>query len=302
MKRHAFAGIFAAAVLTAGATLSAQQGVVAAPQPAPGQPPVPGFQQMQFPQYPAADANEVRNQLHDLLRMYPPALSQVLRADPSLAARQDYLTPYPQLNLFLQQHPEVLRTPEFYFGSVNWEYRERREPLPPEVEALGVLLGGMGGALGVAAVLGVLTWLVRATINHRRWVRSSRIQTEVHAKIMDRMTTNEELLAYVQSPAGRRFLESAPPPEAAPAQTSAPVGPIIWAMMAGIVLATAGIGFRYSAGTLDSDASQAFNVVGVIILALGVGFILSSLMAYLVSSRLGLFPQRPSTDPSSDHA
>jgi hypothetical protein len=195
-----------------------------------------------------------------------------------------------------------VRNPEFYFGGFNYYERNRREPLPVEVEALGVLLGGLGGFLGVAAFIGVLTWLVRAIVQHRRWLRNSRIQTEVHAKIMDRLTTNEELMAYIQSPAGRRFLEQAPAPEAAQAPSGAPVGPIIWSMMAGIVLATAGTGFRYSSNWISSEANQAFNVVGVIILALGVGFILSSVMAYLVSSRLGLFPKAPSRDVSSDNA
>ena len=167
--------------------------------------------------------------------------------------------------------------------------------MSPEIEALGVLLGGMAGFLGFAAFFSVVVWLIRAVIQHRRWLRQSKVQSEVHTKLMDRMTTNDELLAYIQSPAGRRFLESAPPQEAeSPRLGGAPVGPIIWSMMAGIVLATVGIGFRLAAQSVSNEAQQAFTVVGVIILALGAGFIISSVMAYLVSNRLGLFPQRPS--------
>ncbi len=73
-------------------------------------------------------------------------------------------------------------------------------------------------------------------------------------------------------------------------------------MMAGIVFATVGVGFRLAAGSVTDQAQQAFTVVGVIILALGAGFILSSIMAYLVSARLGLFPQPPVTDSSSGNA
>ena len=195
-----------------------------------------------------------------------------------------------------------MRNAPFYFGGYNYYESRRREPLPPEVEALGVLLGGMGGFLGVAAFIGLLTWLVRAIIQHRRWLRLSKVQAEVHSKIMDRLTTNEELLAYVQSPAGRRFLESAPIHADDSPRQGAPIGPIIWSMMAGIVFAMAGLGFRYSAQWMTNEANQAFTVVGVVILALGAGFILSAVMAYLVSSRLGLFPQRPSPGVSSDNA
>ena len=38
------------------------------------------------------------------------------------------------------------------------------------------------------------------------------MQYQVHNKLLDRFTSNEDLLAYVQTPAGRRFLESAPIP------------------------------------------------------------------------------------------
>lgn len=300
MHRHAFAAVFAAALTCAAASASAQAQFIQAPGgPETAQTQVP-LQQLPFQQ---SNADQVRDQLQDILRMYPPQVGQVLRYDPSLMAQPNYLAPYPQLTLFLQQHPEVVRNPQFYFGGYDYYERNRREPLPVEVEALGVLLGGLGGFLGVAAFIGVLAWLVRAVVQHRRWLRNSRIQTEVHAKIMDRLTTNEELMAYIQSPAGRRFLESAPPAEAQQAPSGAPIGPIIWSMMAGIVLATAGSGFRYSSGSVTGEASQAFNVVGIIILALGAGFILSSVMAYLVSSRLGLFPARsPRPDVSSDNA
>lgn len=295
--------MFAAAALTAaGATLSAQGFATLSAQQAPNAPAPAPVQQVQIPIYQTADAGQVREQLQEILRAYPPSVGEVLRHDPSLMDRADYLTPYPQLTLFLQQHPEVSRNPQFYFGGYNYyENNRRREPLPVEVEALGVLLGGLGGFLGVAAFIGVLTWLVKSLVTHRRWLRASRVQAEVHAKIMDRMTNNEELLAYIQSPAGRRFLESTPLPEAE-TRTGAPIGPIIWSMMAGIVLATAGLGFRYSSSWISSEANQAFNVVGIIIVALGAGFILSAVMAYLVSSRLGLFPQRPSPDPGSDNA
>jgi len=309
MKQLAFAAVFAAGLTAAASvTLSAQQ---PPPVPAPAaqapaaQAPVqlpPGYA---VPIYQGGmDANSIRDSLQEILRQYPPAVGEVLRRDPSLLERPDYIAPYPQLVLFLQQHPEVSRNAQFYFGGYDYyDNNRRREPLAPEIEALGVLLGGMAGFLGVSAFIGVLTWLVRAIIQHRRWLRLSKVQAEVHSKIMDRMTTNEELLAYVQSPAGRRFLESAPiHTDSDSPRQGAPVGPIIWSMMAGIVFAMAGIGFRYSAQWVTNEANQAFTVVGVVILALGAGFILSAMMAYLVSSRLGLFPQRPAADVRSDNA
>lgn len=283
MRQRALATI--AAVLLTTAALAAQPAppAPALPPAAPGAPPA----LYQAP----VDAQTTRDQLQEILQQYPPAVGEILRRDHSLLARQDYMAPYPQLVAFLQQHPEVVRNPTFFFG--NYDYYERREPRSPELEALDGLLGGIAGLLAFGTFIGITAWLVRAVIQHRRWLRLSKVQTDVHTKLMDRMTTNEELLAYIQSPAGRRFLESAPiQQEQDSPRAGAPVGPIIWSMMAGIVLATVGVGFRFAANSVATEAQQAFTVVGVILLALGVGFMIAAAMAYLVSSRLGLFPAR----------
>jgi heme/copper-type cytochrome/quinol oxidase subunit 3 len=293
MRQRALA-TFAAVLLTT-AALAAQPAAPAPPVP-PGAAPAPAAPVFQVP----TDANETRDQLQELLRQYPPAVGEVLRRDPSLLSRPDYIAPYPQLVAYLQQHPEILRNPTYFFGGYDY-YEQRRTPMSPEVEALGVLLGGLGGFLGFGAFFAILVWLVRAVIQHRRWLRQSKVQSDVHTKLMDRMTTNEELLAYIQSPAGRRFLESAPMQQEpdSPRMGAAPVGPIIWSMMAGIVLATVGVGFRFAANSVTNEAQQAFTVVGVILLALGAGFVVASVMAYLVSSRLGLFPARAATPDAS---
>jgi hypothetical protein len=51
------------------------------------------------------------------------------------------------------------------------------------------------------------------------------VQVEMHGKLLDRLTTNEDLLAYAQSPAGSRFLESTPISLEAESARSAPVRP-----------------------------------------------------------------------------
>lgn len=280
-----------AATLLTTAALAAQPASTVPAQP-PAAPGVPGAI---VPLYQApVDAHTTREQLQEILRQYPPAVGEVLRRDHSLLARADYIAPYPQLVAFIQQHPEVIRNPTFFFG--NYDSYERRQPMSPEMEVLDGMLEGMAAFLGIGLFIGVVAWLVRAVIQHRKWLRQSKIQTEVHLKLMDRLTTNEELLVYIQSPAGKRFLESAPmQPESESPRLGAPVGPIIWSVMAGIVLATVGAGFRVAASSVTEDAQRAFSVIGVILLSLGTGFMLASLMAYLVSARLGLFP-RPATD------
>ena len=65
-------------------------------------------------------------------------------------------------------------------------------------------------AAGFGMAIGVLVWLIRTIIDYRRWNRLSKVQTDVHTKLLDRFTANNDLLAYIQSPAGSKFLESSP--------------------------------------------------------------------------------------------
>jgi hypothetical protein len=243
------------------------------------------------------NADDTREDLRRLLQLYPQSVGEILRRDPSLMTRADYMASYPRIAEFIAQHPEIPRNVEFYFeGYGAWQ----RTPVNASIEALSVLLGALAGIFVFIIVISVMIWLVRAFIQHRRWLKTSQIQTEVHTKLMERMHNNEELLTYIQSPAGRRFLESAPVrPEVETPQLSAPVGSIIWSLMAGVVLTTVGVGLRYSANFIVDEAHQAFVVVGVIVLSLGLGFILAAVMAYVLSSRLGLFPQRPTPESQS---
>ena len=272
--------IAAAMVLTTGLLAAQERPVPPAPQP------VPVFQE-------SADARGTREQLMRLLRQHPPAVGEVLQRDPSLLSRADYLSPYPVLWAFLQKHPEIARNPSYFLG--NFEYYEPR-PQDRSLEMFQVILAGTGVAAGVSAFLGVFVWVVRSIIDHRRWLRLSRTQAEVHTKLLDRLTTNEDLLAYIQSPAGRRFLESAPITlDQEPRVTGAPVSRIIWSLQAGLVLAALGSGFWFVQRNVSEDAAEGFFIIGVLAVALGVGFTASAVLADVVSSRLGLVPRPQSS-------
>jgi hypothetical protein len=269
----------AAALLTALLSSSPTQAQVPVARPA--QPPAGGVI-LEDPD----NAHEIRMQLQRLLRQYPPAVGEVLMRDPSLLDRADYLTPYPALVAFLTKHPEISRNPGFFFGT--FQFREQ-DPKERAFEMLGIMLGGLAALAGFAAFMALLVWSIRAVIDHRRWLRLSRVQTEVHSKLMDRMTTNDDLLAYMQSPAGRRFLESTPIAiDGEARQVSAPLGRILWSLQAGIVLVALGIGFWFAQRNVLEEVAEGFYVLGVVAIALGAGFAVSGLAAYFISARLGL--------------
>lgn len=234
-----------------------------------------------------ANAQQVRMELqHMLITQYPPSLRTVLQADPSLLTNEAYLAPYPKLREFLGAHPEVARDPRFFLGSGS----QSRTPQDRAIDLLQELMIGVMVLTGVLTGLFLLVSLVRQAIGHRRWVRQSRIQMEVHTKILDRMQSNEDLLAYIQTPAGQRFLQSGPSPIEEPAMRAvgAPFGRILWAVQAGVMLIALGIGAWLIQRNAMAELAPMLNAIGIIASALGVGAMVAAGASYLLSVRLGL--------------
>jgi hypothetical protein len=241
------------------------------------------------------NAEQVRDQWRELLDRHPPSLAGVMRLDPTLLTNADYLAPYQDLAGFLAQHPEIAHNPAFYVGTANeggWE----RDPRALSYRMWENILQGFFIASMFLTVTGVLVWLVRTIVDYRRWLRLTKVQTETHTKLLDRLTSQDDLLAYMQTPAGRRFLESAPitlDPASRP--LGAPLSRVLWSVQAGVVLALGGLGVLFISRTAVAEVEQGLRAIGILALALGAGFMLSAVVAYLLSSRLGLFDQRPAS-------
>jgi hypothetical protein len=240
-----------------------------------------------------ANADDVRSHLDDVLRQYPPSLARVLALDPTLLDNDGYLQSYPELAAFLVAHPEVKHNPGFYLASYETNFRNggapyRQTPQDHAIEMWDRALQGFTIGTVILVIAGGLFWLLRSLIEHRRWSRLSKIQTDVHNKLLDRFTSNEDLLAYIQTPAGRKFLESAPIALDSPRSISAPVGRILWSAQAGAVLTVLGLGFEVVAKTTIEELAGPVAAMGAVIIALGVGFLVSALLAYLLSRRFGL--------------
>ena len=238
------------------------------------------------------DASETREEFEGILKRLPPSVGRVLRLDPSLLRNQAYLAPYPALGNFLQQHPEVVNNPGYYLENVRIELWFPPSPRDRQSDAVSLWQNTIEGFTILVVMLvvtsGVL-WIIKSVLEWRRWTRTSRVQAEVHNKLMDRFTANEDLLAYIQTPAGQKFLESAPLPLETPARPmGAPYTRILWSMQAGVVFAAAGVGLLYVSAHVIQEVSQVMFAVGVLALAVGAGFVVSAAASFLLSQRLGL--------------
>jgi hypothetical protein len=233
----------------------------------------------------------------------------VLRLDPSLLTSPTYLEPYPALAEFLDQHPEVAHNPGFFIPDFRQFQGDRNDPKMAIVRTIEESLAGLALLIGFLTVIGTIAWLLRTLIEHRRWLRVSKTHTDTHTKLLDRLTSNEDLMAYMQSSAGRRFLEAAPIPlGAGPRALSAPLGRILWSAQLGFVVAFAGAGViiasrRFAVNPTFSEIELPLFVIGATAVAIGVGFIVSAGVAYGLSHRLGLLNPTSTTtadvEPSS---
>jgi len=242
----------------------------------------------QAPEVTIQDAQQTRGELNDLLQKYPPAVGRVLAIDPSLLGNGPYLEPYPALKSFLDAHPEISRNPSFYLA----DHEPRSRANDPTAEMWRQTMGDLTGFIAGGMAIGMVVWLMRTFVDYKRWSRMARVQTEAHTKLLDRFTANEDLLRYIQSPAGAKFLESAPIPlDSGPRTVGAPMGRILWSVQGGVVMIAGGIGLEIIA-TRATDSAQPLMALGALALSLGVGFVASAAISFVLSRRLGLIEPR----------
>jgi hypothetical protein len=250
------------------------------------------------------DVADLQDQLLQLLRVTP-TLAEVVAHDPSLLSNTDYVKRNnPQLASFLEAHPEIAENPDFYlFNNLH------TEPGPPAQTLERKLWPGMSDrpSSGVAkdliddgipflvflCILAALLWLVHVLLENRRWNRIFKLQTDVHGKLIERFGTSQEVLTYMSTEAGKRFLEATPiavgiePSQPMPS----PVARVLTPLQIGIVMTLLGIGLislRHSV----PDGEAPLLVLGTVILMPGLGFIISAGVTWVLGRHLGLMPDR----------
>lgn len=252
------------------------------------------------------DVAEMQSELIRLLRLSP-TLTTVVSHDPSLLSNQEYVSKNnPQLAAFLAAHPEVARNPEFYlFSHLKHEdgqpdealeravwpdvYRSQNPQLPFE-RMWSDLVPLIAFGCGVVAII----LLARMFIENRRWSRIFKMQSDVHGKLIERFTNNQDLAAYMETEAGKKFLEAAPIPIEFDQRQRVPnaVARVLTPLQAGIVMVLLGIGLLLlrHAGP-DMDTPMLF--FGTVVLMPGIGFIISAGVSWFLAARLGLMPEMP---------
>jgi len=258
------------------------------------------------------DLAATRQELIKLLRMSP-TLTTVVAHDPSLLANQDYVAHNnPQLAEFLISHPEIARNPEFYLFThmspsdsgpdealerAVWpEFGNRRRDTN-----MSNIVDPIAGAVAFACFLAALIWMIRVFLENRRWGRIFKLQSEVHGRLIDKFSSNQELALYMETEAGKRFLEAAPIPVGFEPDQRVPnaVARVLTPLQIGIVLSLLGAGF-YLLRNAGPDMATPMLVLGTVALMPGLGFIVSAGVTWVLAGRLGLIPENPASSGKFD--
>lgn len=142
----------------------------------------------------------------------------------------------------------------------------------------------------VATIFGTFGWIVYTISTNIRKAHAARAVADLHSKLLDKSAASQDLIAYLESASGQKFLQSAG------MEGPQPWSRILNAVQAGFVLSLVGIA-ELIVRTLDQniDTAEFLLVSGAIALAIGVGFLLSAMTSFAVSRSWGLLthPQAP---------
>ncbi len=131
---------------------------------------------------------------------------------------------------------------------------------------------------------GYVCWLWAGTVQRRQRLK---VISELNTRLLEKLGSVNDFSALLQTEAGAQFMQnlaSDPPLQG--------VGPqrILLAAQTGAVLVCLGLGLLALGlfSQLPGRADEGFTTLGVIALSLGVGFVVSAITAYRLSSTLGL--------------
>lgn len=136
-------------------------------------------------------------------------------------------------------------------------------------------------AFALPSLIAFITWVIFSTI--RRY-KIAKLQADVQQRLLEKVGSGQELLAYAQTDAGKQLIESL----RVETVSSSPYGRIIGALQTAIVMLSLGVALLLLRNRVP-EAEQGFLVFGTILTLLGVGFAVSSAASYYLSKAFGLF-------------
>lgn len=125
-------------------------------------------------------------------------------------------------------------------------------------------------------------WGFKTALQFLHNQRLVKLHYALQDKLLEKLGNSPEAIEYLHSNAGEKMFALATK------ERTNPFSRILTALQAGSVISLLGIGFIFLRDKVPNEGSEAFIVVGVLALCLGLGFLVSSGAAYFFSKQWGL--------------
>jgi len=125
-------------------------------------------------------------------------------------------------------------------------------------------------------------WIVWVLFSSIRRYKIARFQSEVQSRLLQRLDSSQSLLAYVETPAGKQFVEGLGTERITPYER------ILSSTQAGIIITFFGVALLVLKAKVPFS-DEAFTIFGTLAIALGLGFGVAAAASYFMSRSFGLF-------------
>ena len=132
----------------------------------------------------------------------------------------------------------------------------------------------------------MIGWIVWVLFSSIRRYKIAKFQADVQSRLLQRLDTSQSLLAYVETPAGKQFIEGLSTERVTPYER------ILSSTQAAIIITAFGVALLVLRSKLPFS-DEAFTIFGTLAIALGVGFGVAAAASYLLSRSFGLFDRVP---------
>ena len=151
------------------------------------------------------------------------------------------------------------------------------------------------------AVFGVViivcaAWIVVTIVTALKGRANTRTRADIYNRLIDKFGTAPELIAFLQSDAGLKFIEENT------VQPAEPLGKILASIRIGVVLTLLGAGLLITGNifgeSLGGDLYIVLTVGGIVGLTIGIGLLISAAISYRLCKAWGILTTNEKTQAS----
>jgi len=150
------------------------------------------------------------------------------------------------------------------------------------------LLNTISAVVIGSTVIICCAWIVTVVVNSMRQRANTRTRLETYNKLIDKFSSAPELIEFLRSDAGLRFIEEQT------IEPSQPLTKIMSSIRLGVSLALVGLGTLFVSNTwsgeLGNELYTALALAGTIALTAGSGFIIAAAISYKLCKLWGIIP------------